>query len=120
MPLQSRVDREVVVLSNLGHLMNEPTHFDAVREVDDALDAGYRDFVVELGDVRSARGAFLGLLMTLSRRVRQRGGEVVLARVGPALERTFEEMRMDGEWDVFRNVAEAVASYRRPGPTDRS
>jgi anti-sigma B factor antagonist len=57
----------------------------------------------------------LGLLTTLTRRVRNEGGEAVLANVAPPMEKFLESMQMDGYWDVFDDAREAIAFLERRG-----
>lgn len=113
MPLNIRVERGVTVLSNFGRLMNDPRHFDAAGEVADRMDLGEREFVMEMSGVHETGASFLGLLMTITRDVRRRGGEVVIARPSPAIRGLVLDMRLDDFWDVFDTLDEAVAFYRR-------
>ncbi len=107
MPMNVRLDGDLAILSNFARLMNDPRHFDASREVDAMLDQGRRAFVIELSGVGAIGPAGLGLLTTLTRQIRQDGGEAVLAGVRRELERHLEDMRMDAYWDVFRTVDDA-------------
>lgn len=116
MPLNVRFEREVAVLSNFGRLMNDPRYTDAARDVRDLLVEGRRDFVLDLANLRELGDTVLGLLVTLSRSIRQAGGEAVLANVSQATSRFLTDMRLDEEWDVYPSVAEAVRSFRQDDP----
>ena len=107
MPLNIRVDRDVVILSNLARLMNDPRYVDASRDTRDMLDQGFRKFILELRGVREVGSSFLGLLITITRQVRQHGGEIVLADLSQDMEKFFNDMRMDDYWDVFATVEAA-------------
>jgi anti-sigma B factor antagonist len=111
--LNVRFDGDVAILSNFGGLLNDPRHFDAGRDVGEILDRGCRKFVFELAGIREMGSTALALLTTLTRLVRQGGGEAVLARVGRGAGQFLEEMRMDDYWDVFESVEEAKESFRR-------
>ncbi len=113
MAINIRSAGEVAVLSNIGRLMNDPRHFDAGRDVRELLDQGYRRFVLELGGAREPGSTVLGLLTTLTRQVRQAGGEAVLANVSPPMSAYLDLMRMDDFWDVFDDAAEATAFLGR-------
>ena len=113
MALNIRTQDGVTVLSNFGRLMNDPKHFDAAADVHDRLDLGEREFVLEMNGVHETGGSFLGLLMTITREIRKRGGDVVLARPSPAIRRLVLDMHLDDFWDVFDDLDEAVAFYRR-------
>ena len=101
----------VVVLSGFGRLMNDPRHFDASRDVHELVDQGYRRFVAELRGVGTLGPSGIGLLMTLTRLVRQHDGDLVLAGVSRAMERRLDELRMDSYWEAFDDVDSAVRSF---------
>ena len=111
MPLNIEVDGDIVVLSNFGRLMNDPTYVDASRDVSEMLDQGLQNFILDLDNVRETGSSFLGLLMTITRRIRHHDGEVVLAHLNPHMEKFIDMMQMDDYWDIFKNVAEAKAFF---------
>ena len=52
--------------------------------------------------------------MTLTRRIRQGGGEAVLANLSREMEKfLLDEMQMEEFWDIFPSVQEAIAFFRR-------
>ena len=113
MPLNIRFDSDVVVLSNFARLMNDPRYVDAARDLGDLLDRGARQFVIDLTGVRETGASFLGLLMTLTRRIRQSQGEAVLAHPSREMEKfLLDEMQMEEYWDILPSVQEAVEVYR--------
>ncbi len=118
MPLNVRRERGATVLSNFGRLMNDPRHFDAAADVADLMDDGERAFVLELSGVHETGGSFLGLLMTITRDVRRRGGDVVVARPSATTRAMILEMRLDDYWDVFDTVDDAVAFFQRHADED--
>src|SRR5262245_28612419 len=101
MSLNIRVDAGVVVLSNFARLMNDHRYVDASRDICALLDQGRMKFVLELASVREIGSSFLGLLMTLTRQIRQRGGEVVLAHPSREIEEVIRTMQMEDYWDIF-------------------
>jgi anti-anti-sigma factor len=119
MPLNILIEGDVVVLSNFSRLMNDPRYVDASTDIQDVLEQGLQKFVLDLGNVRETGSSFLGLLMTVTRRIQRRGGEVVLAHLSRETEDLLTTMHMDGFWDVFPTVKEAIESFRqepdRPG-----
>jgi anti-anti-sigma regulatory factor len=116
MPMNVRFERSAVVLSNFGRLMNDPRYFDAARDVQALLDEGWRWFVLDLTTLREIGDVALGLLTTITRRIRQAGGEAVLAGVSRGAGRYLEEMRMEDYWDVFPDVETAARSFGDDSP----
>lgn len=111
MPIHVRYHAEAVVVSNLARTMNDPRYSSAGDEIAGAIELGHQRWILELGDVRDAGSPFLGLLMTLTRRIRQSGGEVVLADVSRSLDRVLAEMQLDEYWDRYDSVDEALRQF---------
>jgi anti-anti-sigma factor len=122
MPLNIRIEGDVVVLGNFSRLMNDPRYVDASRDIQDLLDQGHRNFILDLGGVKETGSSFLGVLMTITRRIRQHEGDAVIAHPNRDTQRYLEMMRMDDFWDVHMNVREATESFTtgkdRPLPDD--
>lgn len=116
MVLSIRHDGDVTILANFGRFMNDPRYVDAAKEVADLLDLGERSFIMEMSGVHETGGSFLGVLMTMTREIRRRGGEVVMAHVGGHVGPYLAEMQLDDYWDVFRTVEEAKRFFRRGEP----
>lgn len=113
MPLNYRFDGDVVILSNFARMMNDPRYVDAARDLDELIDRGATRFVIDLSGARETGASLLGLLMTLSRRIRQADGEVVLANLGREMSSfLLGEMQLEDYWDVLPSVAEAVDFLR--------
>ncbi len=112
MPLNIEVDGDIVILSNFGRLMNDPRYVDASRDVSEILDQGCKKFILDLSGMRETGSGFLGLLMTITRRIRQHDAEAVLACLNPHMEKYIDMMKMDYYWDIFKTVAEAKAFYK--------
>jgi anti-anti-sigma factor len=113
MPINILIEGDVVVLSNFSRLMNDPRYVDAGRDIQDVLEQGYQKFVLDLGNVRETGSSFLGLLMTITRRIQRRGGDVVLAHLSREVEELLETMQMEDFWDVFPTVKEAIESFQQ-------
>lgn len=113
MPLHARFDGDIVILSNWGRSMNDPRYVDARLEVQDLLDEGCRKFIVELRGIGETGPPLLGLLMTVTRLIHRHRGEVVLAGLSRSMEHFLDEMYLEDYWDVFQNVREAEAFFRR-------
>jgi anti-sigma B factor antagonist len=112
MPINILIEGEVVVLSNFNRLMNDPRYTDAGRDIQELLDQGRRKFILDLGGVHETGSSFLGLLMTITRRIQKPGGEVVFAHLSRHMEEFLETMQMEDFWDVYPTVDEAIESFR--------
>jgi hypothetical protein len=119
MAIHVRFEGEVAILGGIASLMNNPRHFDASRDVGELLDRGILRFVLEMDHIRETGPTVLGLLTTLTRKIRQAEGEAVMANLTRPMGKFLDEMRMDAYWDVFDDVESAVEflARRRVGTT---
>jgi len=77
------------------------------------LDQGIRNYVIELAGVKETGSSFLGVLMTITREIRNARGEAVLAHPSRDVEKYLAMMQMDDYWDVFATVDEAKGFLQR-------
>lgn len=112
MAVNIRMHGDVAVLSNFARLINDPRHFDSSRDVQEILDQGYRKFVMDLSGIRDMGSTSIGLFTTLTRRIRQGGGEVVLANLNGTTKQFIDEMQMDDYWDAFESVDDAIQFFQ--------
>ncbi len=113
MALNIRVDGDIAILSNFARLMNDPRYVDASRDVQEMIDQGIRNFVIELAGVKETGDSFLGVLMTITREIRRQRGDAVLAHCSREVEKCIAMMQLDDYWDVYRTVDEAIGFFRR-------
>lgn len=111
MPVNIAIEGDVVVLSNFNRLMNDPRYTDAGRDIQELLEQGRQKFILDMGGVHETGSSFLGLLMTITRRIQRRSGEVVLAHLSRHMEEFLETMQMEDFWDVFPTVDEAIEFF---------
>ena len=117
MAIHVRFAGEIALLSGIGSLMNDPKHFDAGKDIQDLIQQGYLKFVMEMSGIRETGPTVLGLMTTLTRKIRQQHGEIVLANVGKTMGRFLEEMRMEDYWELFEETDLAISflNKRRVG-----
>ncbi len=113
MSLNLRIDGDVAVLSNVARLMNDPRYSTSARDLEPLLGQGIRLFAIELANVNDTGSALVGLLMTLSRRIRAAGGDVVLVRCSPAIKNYLEEMQLDAYWEMLPALDEVHTYFDR-------
>lgn len=110
MAVHIRVENDIVIVSNFGRLMDDPRHFDAVKDVGEMLDQGFRKFALELKGVNEMGDSGMGLLITITREIRKASAEVVLISPSRSMQRILADMQLDDFWDVVPN-AEAATQY---------
>jgi anti-anti-sigma factor len=113
MAVNIRLDGSVAIISNFARLMNDPRYVDAARDVDELINQGIRNYVIELAGIKETGPSLLGVLVTITRGIRRARGEVVLAHLSRDVEKYLAMMQMDDYWDVFASVEEAKRSFHR-------
>ena len=69
---------------------------------------GTRRLVIDLNTLPFINSAALGYLLTARKALEDQGGELVLARVQPAIVNILEMTELDGIFPAFESVEEAV------------
>lgn len=75
------------------------------------LAAGDRKFVVDLDRTSYIDSAGLGVLVSLAREVRERGGELRLAGLGDDLRTLFDLTRLDTVFHIADDRSQALADF---------
>lgn len=79
--------------------------------VQDALDQGARHFVIDFTPTAYIDSSGLGALVSMSKRVRQAGGDLRLAGLNEDLRSLFELTKLDTLFAIFATPGEAAAGF---------
>lgn len=74
------------------------------------LEQGERKFVLDLSDCAYVDSSGLGVLVSIARRIRTAGGEIVLAGLNADVVDLFERTRLDTLFAIAENAEAAVRS----------
>jgi stage II sporulation protein AA (anti-sigma F factor antagonist) len=72
---------------------------------------GCRQLVLNLGSVERLSARMLGELLTLSERLRQRGGRLVLCRMDPELDELLRVLKLRTVLPAYREEQEALQTF---------
>jgi len=100
----------VVVLGVDGQLIVGNRH-ELKSKVMDALDAGDTRFIVDFGNTGYIDSSGLGVLVSLAKKVREGGGDLVLAGLNEDLRTLFELTKLDTLFEIRDSVEEAVTAF---------
>lgn len=81
------------------------------QKVLDALEGGSRRFVIDFTDTGYIDSSGLGVLVSLSKKVREQGGELRLAGLNEDLQTLFELTKLDTLFAITKTPAEALAGF---------
>ena len=75
-----------------------------------ALESGSPRMLLDFAGVSHMSSSALGMLITLHKRVREKGGQLRLCNIQPAIYEVFVITRLNEIFQVFRSRAEAIES----------
>ena len=84
---------------------------DLKQKVLDALDKGGRKFVVDFTRTGYIDSSGLGVLVSLSKKIRELGGDLRLAGLNEDLQTLFELTKLDTLFSITRTPEEALAAF---------
>mgnify|MGYP000315357322 CR=1 FL=1 len=104
----------VVVVSPAGDL-DAYTAPEVRAALTDLIEEGAAVVVCDLSAVTFLDSSGLGALIGALKRLRERGGELLIVQPGPSARRIFALTALDRVLPLFDSRAEALAAARRPG-----
>jgi len=105
-----RDPKGVVVIGVDGQLIVGNRH-ELKTQVAEALERGERKFLVDFTKTGYIDSSGLGVLVSLSKRVRESGGELRLAGLNDDLKTLFELTKLDTLFAVSETAEEALAAF---------
>jgi anti-anti-sigma factor len=112
MKLQKHRYDDIVILKFTGELetFNLPTFSE---RMDRMVEAGDRDFILDLYLLRFINSAALGYLIRTAKVVREKGGEIVIARPSKFIKKTLVTLGLEQVFKVFENVEDGILHFKR-------
>ncbi|MGH7673129.1 MAG: STAS domain-containing protein [Gemmatimonadales bacterium] len=81
------------------------------QKVLDALEGGAKNFVVDFSKTGYIDSSGLGVLVSLSKKIREQGGELRLAGLNEDLQTLFELTKLDTLFAITKTAEEALAAF---------
>ena len=103
-------DKGVVVLGVDGQLIVGNRH-ELKQKVLDALEQGERKFLIDFTSTGYIDSSGLGALVSLSKKIREVGGELRLAGLNEDLRTLFELTKLDSLFAIADTADEALAAF---------
>jgi anti-sigma B factor antagonist len=79
--------------------------------IQEALEAGNRKFLIDCSETGYIDSSGLGALVTVSKKIRENGGELRIAGLNDDLRSLFELTKLDSLFHIERTVADALAGF---------
>jgi anti-anti-sigma factor len=112
MKLEKRRYDDVVILKFVGEFdgSNLPTF---ANRIDSMIDAGDRRLVLDVQLLKFINSSALGYLVKTSKRVKEQGGQLVLARPSRFVAKTLATLGLDSAFPAFETVEDAIMHFKK-------
>jgi len=81
------------------------------QKVLESLDGGSRKFVIDFSTTGYIDSSGLGVLVSLSKKIREQGGDLRLAGLNEDLQTLFELTKLDTLFTIAKTPAEALSAF---------
>ena len=109
--IEERHEGEVTVLTLTGQITLDDGDLLFRRHIHDLLDRGRTKVVVDLADVTYIDSSGVGMMAAKLKTVREKGGDLRLARISSRSQRLFGMMKLLIAFETFDDEASAVRSF---------
>src|SRR5262245_52139524 len=112
MKLEKRRYDDVVILKFTGEFdaFSLPTFS---QKLDAMVEAGDRQLVLDLHALKFINSAALGYLIKTNKRIREMGGEMLLARPSRFIQKTLVTLGLDGVFTAYQTVEDAIMHFKK-------
>jgi anti-sigma B factor antagonist len=110
MSFSIKKEGEVVVVDVEGQLI-VGNRQELKQKVLDALDGGVRKFVIDFTPTGYIDSSGLGVLVSLSKKIREQGGDLRLAGLNEDLQTLFELTKLNTLFAIATTPEEALAAF---------
>ncbi len=110
MTFQVHTEGDVTVIAVEGQLI-VGNRQELKQTVLDALEEGSRKFLIDFSGTGYIDSSGLGVLVSLSKKIREHGGELRLANLNDDLRSLFELTKLDTLFQISKSREEAQASF---------
>lgn len=94
-----------------GNLIGETDGIPITESINEQLEAGVRQFVIDLQGLQHINSSGLGVLITLLTKARKVGGEVVLSNPSNYIQNLLLITKLNTIFQIHNTAESAVAAY---------
>lgn len=112
MKFKTKEVKGVTLIELKGNVMGGPDASSLNEELHKLIDAGKKNIVVDLDEVKFMNSSGLGMLIGALTTVRNGGGSLKLARASEKIENLLSVTKLITVFEHYKKVDEAVASFK--------
>jgi anti-sigma B factor antagonist len=112
--IQERAVGDVIVLALSGEFTVDDGDLVFRRRIHDLVERGCPKVVVDLAGVTYIDSSGVGMLAAKLKTVREKGGDIRLARMTPRSQRLFGMLKLLIAFQTYDDEAEAIRSFEWP------
>ncbi len=83
------------------------------RQVNDKIDSGYRNVIIDLTSVEFLDSTFLGIIVNTLKKVAKLGGDLKLVGFKPNVRSMFELTRLFRVFESYSELQDAIKSFHK-------
>jgi anti-sigma B factor antagonist len=99
---------KIVSIDFNGRLMDRMEAVGISVEIEDLLAEGNQNYVIDLSGLEYMNSTGLNILLNLTNKAKESGGDVVIACVSPRIESLFTVTKLDTVFNIAKNREEAL------------
>lgn len=96
-----------------GRLMDQPHADQLMQALDDAVNNGNTNVVLDLGALQYMNSTGLNILINVLTRTRNAGGDAVIAALSNSVRQLFVVTKLDSVFQIAPDVKEAVGRFKQ-------
>lgn len=96
-----------------GRLMDQPHADQLMQALDDAVNNGHTNVVLDLGALQYMNSTGLNILINVLTRTRNAGGDAVIAALSNSVRQLFVVTKLDSVFQIAPDVKEAVGRFAK-------
>ena len=108
----STAETQIGVYNLQGSLIGETDGLSITESLNEKLEEGYKQYVIDLEKLQHINSSGLGVLITLLTKARKIGGEVILANPSAYIQNLLLITKLNTIFQVHPTVKEAIESYK--------
>ncbi len=108
----STAENKIGIYKLQGNLIGETDGLSITESLNEKLEEGYKQYVIDLEKLQHINSSGLGVLITLLTKARKIGGEVILANPSAYIQNLLLITKLNTIFQVHETTPEAVESYK--------